>query len=593
MKKKEAIIKCFKNFIVLIMSGMVPVLFCINMNKDIPLLESLEGNSICLVSIFIVIYWLQKRIIKNENKRAKAFGFCLAIILAICEVIGKSIDIYDNLSGILSSKSAILKSVIVFFGYLTMFFTILTNIFLKFDEIKSQKGDYSFFTNNKKSFFLVWGIIFIAWLPYFLNYFPGKLTIDSVLQVYQSLFKTPLTNHHPILHTLIIAIPMNIGSLLRNNNIGVAMYSILQMLALSATFSWAIYYMAKKNVSLKVRIVAFIFYAFYPVNGIYSITMWKDIPFAISMTIFTTILAELTINQDEFFKQKRKLAALVVSMILTMLLRNNGLYVVILTIPFMFIIAKKYYKSLLVVSIIVLAFYGIWKGPVFSILNIEEGSAREALSIPLQQFARISKYESDRLSQEEKDMIYKYLPVENLGEKYNSHISDTVKDNFDNQAFKEDKIDLVKLYFKLAIKFPRSTIESFLCGSYGYWYPEAKHWVVSRENNPETENLGIYQNPIIKIELLEKFDSIIDEREIPIISMIFSVGFTFWVALIMLVYELYKKRYKYFLLYMPLIILWLTTIASPVFCEYRYVYSLFTTLPVLIGLTFREEEIDG
>ena len=285
----------------------------------------------------------------------------LSLVLAILEVIGKSIDLYGDLSGIINSWSTVLKSVVIFIGYLTIFFIVLANIFLKFDEAKVKNKVYKFFTCNKKSFFLIWGLIFIAWLPYFLNYFPGKLTADSMGQVYQSLFKIQFTNHHPVLHTLIIAIPMNIGSLLKNNNIGVAMYSILQMLALSATFSWAIYYMAKKNVSLKVRIVAFIFYALYPVNGIYSITMWKDIPFAISMTIFTTILAELTINQDEFFKNKKKTVLLVISMILTMLLRNNGLYVVVLTIPFMFIIAKKYYKSLLVVSIIVLAFYGIWK----------------------------------------------------------------------------------------------------------------------------------------------------------------------------------------------------------------------------------------
>lgn len=593
MWKKEALIKYLKKFIAGIMSSMVAALFCINMSKEIAISQSLNGNSVALVAVFIIIYWMLKKIGENKNKRLKIFTFVLSLVLAILEVIGKSIDLYGDLSGIINSWSTVLKSVVIFIGYLTIFFIVLANIFLKFDEAKVKNKVYKFFTCNKKSFFLIWGLIFIAWLPYFLNYFPGKLTADSMGQVYQSLFKIQFTNHHPVLHTLIIAIPMNIGSLLKNNNIGVAMYSILQMLALSATFSWAIYYMAKKNVSLKVRIVAFIFYALYPVNGIYSITMWKDIPFAISMTIFTTILAELTINQDEFFKNKKKTVLLVISMILTMLLRNNGLYVVVLTIPFMFIIAKKYYKSLLVVSIIVLAFYGIWKGPVFSILNIEEGSAREALSIPLQQFARISKYKNDKLSQEEKDMIYKYLPVENLGEKYNSHVSDPVKDNFDNKAFKEDKIDLVKLYIKLAIEFPRDTIESFLCGSYGYWYPEAKHWVVSRGNARETEELDIRENPIVNIELLEKFDSIIDEREIPIISMIFSVGFTFWVALIMLVYELYKKRYKYFLLYMPLIILWLTTIASPVFCEYRYVYSLFTTLPVLIGLTFREEEIDG
>ena len=36
---------------------------------------------------------------------------------------------------------------------------------------------------------------------------------------------------------------------------------------------------------------------------------------------------------------------------------------------------------------------------------------------------------------------------------------------------------------------------------------------------------------------------------------------------------------------MPIFALWLTTLASPVWCEYRYIYSIFTTLPITTILT--------
>ena len=66
--------------------------------------------------------------------------------------------------------------------------------------------------------------------------------------------------------------------------------------------------MAKKNVDIRIRIGTLIFYAFYPVNGLYSITMWKDIPFAMIMTLFTITMTEIATNKEQFFKFKRNLS---------------------------------------------------------------------------------------------------------------------------------------------------------------------------------------------------------------------------------------------------------------------------------------------
>ena len=413
-------------------------------------------------------------------------------------------------------------------------------------------------------------------------------------QICQSLGISNLTNHHPVFHTFFISIAMNIGKIFGNYNLGVAIYSMAQMIVESGIFSFAVYYMAKRGIDSKFRMLTVLFYAFYPVNALYSITMWKDIPFAIAMLIFTIMMTEIAINQKYFMKSRYKNILLIISMILVILFRNNGIYVVILTIPSLFIFTKKYYKKIIAISCIVLATYMIWKGPVFSLLNIKPGSSREALSIPLQQFARITKNHSDTLTEDEKMRIYKYLPTDNLAGVYTPKISDPVKSNFSDKGFAEDKVGLVKLYFELAIKYPRATTEAFLCNNFGYWYPEAIHWVVGREVFETTQEkelaLELKNTPIMKLEELEKFDKILDRRDLPVNSMLYSIGFTFWIILIMLIYAIYKKNYNLIIIYIPIIILWLTTNASPVFGEYRYVYSMFTCLPILIGIHLREKE---
>ena len=40
-------------------------------------------------------------------------------------------------------------------------------------------------------------------------------------------------------------------------------------------------------------------FAFYPVFGMYSITIWKDIPFAIVMLLFILQLVDLVYNEKE------------------------------------------------------------------------------------------------------------------------------------------------------------------------------------------------------------------------------------------------------------------------------------------------------
>lgn len=586
---KEKLIK-FKSYILIISSILVTFALNIDLDKNKSLLNSFNGNSVYILILFILTYWLLKKISSIKNKRMKLCGIILAIILAIFEVIGTSLQIDLSLNEIIGSKTTLLKSFIKFVGSTIIFYGVIVGIYSEIENKKIFEKTCKYFTNNKKTFFLTWGIIFLAWIPYFLRYYPGQITADSMLQIYQSLGRLELTNHHPLIHTTIIGLFMKVGEIRNDFTSSIACFSIMQMLFLSASFSFAIYYMAKKGISKKIRVLTLIFYAFYPVNGIYSITMWKDIPFAITMLFFTIVMTEVAANKEAFFSSKKNILLLVTSMILVILFRNNGVYVVLLTLPFIFIFAKKYYKKLIIVTCVILAFYCIWKGPVFQIFNVKQGSSREALSIPLQQFARITKYYSDSLTTEEKEEIYKYLPSENLADEYIPTLSDPVKDQFNDEAFKNDKIGFIKLWLELSLKYPRASIEAFLCNNYGYWYPETVNWVVSRENLVEAEELNIKQEPIANLEIIGKYDSLIDKRDIPLSSMLYSIGFNFWIVLIMAMYVIYKRNYIQLLTYIPVLLLWLTTNASPVYAEYRYVYCMFVCLPILVGINFTENK---
>ena len=232
-------------------------------------------------------------------------------------------------------------------------------------------------------------LIFLSYLPFFLRYYPGIVTSDSYSQIEQTIGILPLKDHHPITHTAIIGIFVNLGLKLSGNiNTGIALYSIFSMLTMATFAAFVLKYLRKKKVPAFVQLITLLFYMFYPVNGMYSITMWKDILFSGIMPLFIIQNIELIFNTDEFLAKKRNMVGYVLISIFTMILRHNGLYVVVLSLPFIFIVLRKHWKKLLIMFMSILVIYEAYNVVVFKILKVEKGAVGEMISVPMQQLGR-------------------------------------------------------------------------------------------------------------------------------------------------------------------------------------------------------------
>ena len=319
--------------------------------------------------------------------------------------------------------------------------------------------------------------------------------------------------------------------------------------------------------------------------------MWKNILSGGAILLFVICITEI-VTTENFLKSKIKFLMLILVSLAVIYLLNNGIYIILLTIPFMILACKHHYKKILLFLVIILVVNSSINTLLYSVLDIQKGSIREALSIPLQQFARVITYRRNDMSEEDNEKIYNFLPVDNLHELYNPTLSDPVKAKFDEEYFDENKLEFITTWAGLFFEFPVEYVESFLCNCYGYWYPEASNWVVSRVIT-EDETLEISSQPIITG--MEKIDSLIDRRDIPIFSMLFSLGFMFWLILTAIMYCVYRKNYKLLLIYVPILALWLTVLASPVFCEYRYLYGMVTSMPILLSVPklSKKEEKNG
>lgn len=591
---------------------------------------SSESYNILFLIFVIGIFILLKKAYGIKEKRLWICTSILSIVFAIAYLCGDIGNTYCN--GVIpNSKKFILYMLIKLITYFIIFDGCLALIFYYAKDLvkklKLNNIEYKLFTTNKKSILFVAGIFFISYIPYFLYYYPGTIQFDAISCLEQVNGFVEYGNHHPILFTLFFGGLWNFGkNVLGNGNYGLAIYTIIQMLATSLVLSILIYYMAKRKISTKWRIITFLILILNPLTAMYAVRIEKSMFFTLTMILVIIGIAEIITKKEEFFKKKGKAIIFSILLLLLVLLRNNGIYVIFLTLIVMLVACKNIRMKILTVFIVPIIVFFIIQGPILNALNVTEAKTREALSIPMQQFARLIKYENQNLTEEEKENIHKYLPVEDekIALEYQSLISDNVKFDFSEEAIKEDKVTLFKTYFKLALKYPGQTISAFLFNTYGYYAPNSYNIWGAPNFREETENVlndegtvelnellpsermnttskekyDIYPKSILNLSYIDRINNHILMKDIPVFSMLItSIGLYFWLLLICITYCIYTKQYKKIIMMLPILFLWLTSVAGPV-VELRYVYSMLLLMPLYIGITFivkkeemKEEEV--
>ena len=420
-------------------------------------------------------------------------------------------------------------------------------------------------------------------------YYPGILTPDSINQITQ--IKTEkYSNHHPFYHTMLIKIWVDVGNRIFNNiNIGVMLYNLFQILIIALSIAYCLTTLYQKKVSKKYIATCMIFYLLMPYNIMYSFTVWKDILFACSVLTFITALYRIINKIGK--NQVLNYILILISGIVFMLFRSNGMIAFVAFFFVLLIILKQEKKTLIGIMFVAICLSIILKGPVLKTMNVSSPDMVESLSIPVQQVARVVTEEKE-LTKEQYELLSKIIKVENIQNKYKNYISDPIKweiRNYGNQQYlKDNKIEYLKLYLSLGIKYPKEYIKAWIDQTKGYWNGGYKYWIWS--NGVTKNELGIERKVNSKVlqNFTNKYLELYDKESI--LSLFVSIGFNTWILIIVFLYDIAKKK-KEALLALPILFLIGTLIiATPVYSEFRYIYSLFLCLPFIILCSFNNSE---
>ena len=550
---------------------------------------------ISMVIVLPILYYLYLKVFKKDNYLSINI---LSVIFTVLMILGYSYDYNYTPNLVFNSNIHILITLIKFIGFYFLFKNLLNAIYRYFTKGKFQENANKLtIMFSKHPYLFSFIVLFIVYGIYLIIFYPGVINYDNANQIKEVLGmhtryldsivvindNITLTNFNPILHTLLLGNLFKVGVSIGNVNFGLFLYTFLQMIIVIAVLSYSLKFLYKEGVKSKYLLWILLAYIIIPYFPLYAITCVKD-------TLFTMFVLLYIIKLYQFIKYDFKFKDYVLFMItilLVILFRNNGIYLILLSLPFTLIIKKGIRKQIVLMCVLVIGFnYGY--GQVLSALEIPNTSIREMLSIPFQQTARYVKYHESDVIEEQKKVIDTILTYDTLGNRYNPILSDKVKNEYNKYATNEELMDYFKAWFEMFWNHPMTYVNATVSNVYGYFYPATYRWYVYNTLNEKLPEAGFDYHFIDSLEPMRGFIQVYSEvfKYVPVVQLSVNCGFYTWSYLFLIVVLILQKKQRYIILFAPAFSLVLMNVAGPANTYFRYVLpyavALFTILPLIL-----------
>ena len=594
MKNKKYIASNLKNIIPFVLS----FISTLGINGLITITSEQVTNNSFVYFIFFALFLFTFSKIKILKKGYTVFSIIFSVFLSLVLIIGSQLEFYSE---IIWSFATLIKIIALSVSIFPLNYLLLKYV----DKFKIQKSDN---INYKKIFVITFLIILFFNFLVFLALYPGEYGYDAGFQIMEILEKdVQITSHFSLLFSFILAKVVNLGKVLFGSyQVGFGIYCFLQMTFLSYVATKITVFCVKRIPNKIIYFINVLFFSFFPLYTLMSISAAQDSVFAGLFCLIILNVTELIENKD-YWKNKLKPISLGILIFLLCLIRNNGFYCILISIPFIFLSCKNKKVVFLLIFIIPLFAYKIYSGPVFNILGVTKTDTfREMLSIPSQQFARVYNYNLKVFSKEELKQLKKFYPqIDDFKYyTYRQSIADPTKSVLNNKYVKSNLKDYISLWTSNGVKDPENYVEAFLLNSLGFWYPN-KNYNDDRMYHPyiEIEMMDAAKwNPrYVQIKRESKFpiyEKILNItigknawKRIPIISTIFTTGTYFIIFIFLFLLTILRRNFKYMLPISIILGLYATLFLSPV-ALFRYCFPIIMVSPLMINLILYQKKND-
>ncbi len=367
-------------------------------------------------------------------------------------------------------------------------------VFAKFDAWFGKKFPWTQKAfSPSKGFLYSFLIIMLGFLIPFAAYYPAIMAYDVIPQLDQIRI-SGYTTHHPLIHTLMLSMSLKLGEILpfvsNADRVGLAIYSLLQMTVVSCCFSYVYTFFRRKGVNRYLCYLFVLCVAFYPTHGLLAVSITKDTIYAVLVMVFAVFVWEAATWQEETGPGRGWLAAYTGLTVLLLLFRNNSIYAwVLYVVVTLFTFRPKadrpdsvnvsklgrprnpgFYKKLCIAHGAAFVLYLLINTLLVQVSGATSDTyAREMLSVPAQQIARVAAYHEEELTAQDLENLSVIWKQGELPE-YVPAIADRSKRDIVGE--KEVLKTLLQEWVSLGCRYPGEYGKAFLLKNKGMWYLE-------------------------------------------------------------------------------------------------------------------------
>lgn len=448
-------------------------------------------------------------------------------------------------------------------------------------------------------------LLALCWSPYLIAFFPGTVCWDLGEMVAQFFGQRPMDTWHPVFLTWVIGGCVWLGRLVGSDNLGAALYTLLQTALMAFALGSSLRLMRSLRLSRAARLAAAAFFALLPIWGGYAQFISKDTLYTSALLLFTLCLIRLVLAREGRLAAPvgREAAGLFVWGLLTCLMRSNGLYVILPTAVFAFAFAARGRARLAVGGALAgaVALALLFSHVLLPALGVRDETASGLYSVCFQQSARVLRDHAGEVTPEEYAEIDRVLDAENLAELYEPWISDPVKFTFRQygQGAEAEKAALARYretWLSMLSKYPLTYAEAFFAGNVSYYTfaPKLEGETYNQQAGNrlvfETYELGedprfLHTEQIAALEgartLLAVFARGI--RHIPLLGLLYACATYTWLLAGAGLSAVRQRRWRLLCCFLPALLTLGVCMLSPVNDYFRYFLPIVAMTPALLA----------
>jgi MFS family permease len=294
----------------------------------------------------------------------------------------------------------------------------------------------------------VWGI-------YLLAFWPAMMSSDSISN-WGEAQSWHFSDGHPLLYLLLIWLVTRVWN-------SPAMFMIFQILCFSLLVAWGLGELRKRGLPAWAAWVTVLLFAISPVNGALSITMWKDVPYSLSVFALSLLIFVISMDPQRWLGKRFSWLILGIVAIFVGLLRFNGIIIAPLVFVLLALIYRSYWKTF--ARALALFIFAVWfvNVPLSSLLNVRKVSLIYG-SLALHHIgAHITS--GSEIPEKDNELIEQVMPRKDWH--YNCYLVNTImfSPSINTQYVMDHQADLFRASLRLFLKNPTVDMNHTACAS--------------------------------------------------------------------------------------------------------------------------------